>query len=70
MIKTPPKILPISSTFGFHLCLFDRMTLWWKPDDIADRVREIVKASMEQAFKPIFPEVPFVVEPPVAEAWG
>jgi DNA polymerase I-like protein with 3'-5' exonuclease and polymerase domains len=32
-------------------------------DDIADQVQAIVKESMEEAFKRIIPEVPFVVEP-------
>jgi DNA polymerase-1 len=32
-------------------------------EDIADQVREIVKESMEAAFKQIVPEVPFAVEP-------
>ena len=39
-------------------------------DDIVDRVREIVKESMEAAFKHIVPEVPFGVEPRVTDAWG
>jgi hypothetical protein len=46
------------------------MILWWKLDFTADRAREMVKESMEAAFKRIFPEVPFVVEPRVAEVWG
>jgi hypothetical protein len=33
-------------------------------------VREIVKESMENAFKQIIPEVPFAAEIRVAEAWG
>ncbi len=39
-------------------------------DDIADRVRTIVKESMLEALKRIIPEVPFVAEIGVAEAWG
>lgn len=39
-------------------------------DGIKEQVREIVKGAMENAFKQIIPEVPFVVEPRVAEAWG
>jgi DNA polymerase I-like protein with 3'-5' exonuclease and polymerase domains len=39
-------------------------------DEIAEAVAEIMKECMEAAFKPIFPEVPFVVEPRVAEVWG
>jgi DNA polymerase-1 len=39
-------------------------------EDIADQVREIVKVTMEALFKQIIPEVPFVVEPRVVEAWG
>jgi DNA polymerase I-like protein with 3'-5' exonuclease and polymerase domains len=33
-------------------------------------VRAIVKEAMEEALKRIISEVPFVVEPRVAEAWG
>ena len=39
-------------------------------EDIADQVQGIVKDSMEAAFKRIIPEVPFVAEIRVAEAWG
>jgi DNA polymerase I len=39
-------------------------------DGIEDQVREIVKESMEEAFKKIITEIPFVVEPRVAEDWG
>jgi DNA polymerase I-like protein with 3'-5' exonuclease and polymerase domains len=39
-------------------------------DGIEDQVREIVKESMEEAFKQIIPEVLFVAEIRVAEAWG
>ena len=39
-------------------------------DVIEDQVRVIVKESMEEAFKKIIPEVPFVVEPRVADSWG
>ncbi|MGA2939582.1 MAG: DNA polymerase [Syntrophobacteraceae bacterium] len=39
-------------------------------DDIADQVRVIVKESMEEALERIVPEVPFVAEVRVAEAWG
>ena len=38
-------------------------------DGIEDQVREIVKESMEEAFKRIIPEVPFVVEPKNADSW-
>jgi DNA polymerase I-like protein with 3'-5' exonuclease and polymerase domains len=38
-------------------------------DGTEDQVQEIVKESMEEAFKQIIPEVPFLVEPIVAEAW-
>jgi DNA polymerase I-like protein with 3'-5' exonuclease and polymerase domains len=33
-------------------------------------VREIVKESMEEAFKKIIPEVPFAAEIRVADSWG
>jgi hypothetical protein len=33
-------------------------------------VLTIVKESMEEAFRQIIPEVPFVAEIRVAEAWG
>ena len=36
---------------------------------MAETVAEIMKESMEEAFKPIFQEVPFVVELRVAEVW-
>ncbi len=39
-------------------------------EDIADQVKVIVKESMENTFKKIIPEVPFVAEIRVAEAWG
>ena len=39
-------------------------------DGIEDQVREIVKESMEEALEGIIPEVPFVAEIRVAEAWG
>jgi DNA polymerase I len=39
-------------------------------DAIADQVQRIVKESMEAAFKQIIPEVPFVVEPKIADSWG
>lgn len=38
-------------------------------DATADQVQAIVKESMEEAFKQIIPEVPFVVEPKIADAW-
>jgi DNA polymerase I-like protein with 3'-5' exonuclease and polymerase domains len=38
-------------------------------EDIADQVAEIVADSMKAALERIIPEVPFVVEPRVAEAW-
>jgi phosphoenolpyruvate-protein kinase (PTS system EI component) len=37
---------------------------------IEDQVQAVVKASMEEAFKKIIPEVPSVMEIRVAEAWG
>jgi DNA polymerase I-like protein with 3'-5' exonuclease and polymerase domains len=37
--------------------------------DIADQVQTIVKESMEEAFKKIIPEVPFIVEPKIADPW-
>ena len=39
-------------------------------DGIEDQVQAIVKESMEGAFEKIIPEVPFVAEIRVAEAWG
>jgi DNA polymerase I-like protein with 3'-5' exonuclease and polymerase domains len=39
-------------------------------NDIAGQVQAIVAGSMEEAFKKIIPEVPFVAETRVAEAWG
>ena len=39
-------------------------------EDIADQVQRIVKESTEKAFKKIIPEVSFVAEIRVAEAWG
>jgi DNA polymerase I len=39
-------------------------------DGIEDQVQAIVKESMEEAFKQIIPEVPFLMEIRVAEAWG
>jgi VCBS repeat-containing protein len=39
-------------------------------DGIEDQVQVIVKGAMEGAFKRIIPEIPFVAEPKVAEAWG
>ena len=39
-------------------------------DAIEDQVLEIVKESMEEALERIIPEVPFVAEIRVAEAWG
>jgi DNA polymerase-1 len=38
-------------------------------EDQTDQVREIVRESMEAAFKQIVPEVSFVVEPRVEDAW-
>jgi DNA polymerase-1 len=38
-------------------------------EDQADQVREIMKESMEAAFKQIVPEVSFVVEPRVEDVW-
>jgi DNA polymerase I-like protein with 3'-5' exonuclease and polymerase domains len=37
-------------------------------EDIADQVQTIVKESMKNAFKKIIPEVPFVVEPKIADS--
>ena len=37
---------------------------------IEDQVRVIVKESMEEAFKQIIPEVPFVVELKITDSWG
>ena len=39
-------------------------------EDIADQVQAIVKESMEEASERIVPEVPFVAEVRVTEAWG
>jgi len=39
-------------------------------DAIEDQVKAIVKGAMEEAFKQIIPEVPFVAEPKIAHAWG
>jgi DNA polymerase-1 len=39
-------------------------------DGIEDQVLTIVKESMEEALRRIIPEVPFVAEIRVAEAWG
>jgi len=39
-------------------------------DVIQDQVREIVKECMERSFEQIIPEVPFVVEPKIADSWG
>jgi hypothetical protein len=39
-------------------------------DVIEDQVQVILKESMEAAFKQIIPEVSFVAEIRVAEAWG
>jgi DNA polymerase I-like protein with 3'-5' exonuclease and polymerase domains len=38
-------------------------------DGIEDQVQVIVKESMEEAFQGIIPEVPFVADIRVAEAW-
>jgi DNA polymerase I len=38
--------------------------------EIAEEVSGIMKECMEGAFAKIFEDVPFVVEPRVAEAWG
>ncbi|MGA2735332.1 MAG: DNA polymerase [Syntrophobacteraceae bacterium] len=37
-------------------------------DGIEDHVLEIVKESMEEAFRQIIPEVPFIVEPKIADS--
>ena len=39
-------------------------------DAIEDQVEAIVEESMESALGQIIPEVPFVAEIRVAEAWG
>jgi len=39
-------------------------------DGIEDQVEAIVEESMEEAFQGIIPEVPFVAEIRVTEAWG
>jgi DNA polymerase I len=39
-------------------------------DDIEDQVQAIVKECMERSFEQIIPEVPFVVEPKIADSWG
>jgi DNA polymerase I-like protein with 3'-5' exonuclease and polymerase domains len=39
-------------------------------DAIEDQVQAIVKESMEEALNRIIPEVPFVAEITMAEAWG
>jgi DNA polymerase I-like protein with 3'-5' exonuclease and polymerase domains len=39
-------------------------------DAIEDQVQVIVKESMEDAFKRIIQEVPFVAEIRMAETWG
>jgi DNA polymerase I-like protein with 3'-5' exonuclease and polymerase domains len=39
-------------------------------DGIEDQVKAIVKGAMEEAFQGIIPEVPFVAEIRVGEAWG
>ena len=39
-------------------------------EDQTDQVKAMVADTMEQALGRIIPEVPFVVEPRVAEAWG
>jgi DNA polymerase-1 len=38
-------------------------------DGIEDQVQAVVKESMEEAFKQIIPEVPFVVEIRVVDSW-
>ena len=38
-------------------------------DAIEDQVLMIVKESMEEAFRQIIPEVPFVAEIRVADSW-
>jgi DNA polymerase I-like protein with 3'-5' exonuclease and polymerase domains len=39
-------------------------------DRIEDQVQAVVKESMEEAFRKIIPEVPFVVEPKIVDSWG
>ena len=38
-------------------------------EDIAERVASMVKASMEEAFKSLLPEVHFRVEPAIRDTW-
>jgi DNA polymerase I-like protein with 3'-5' exonuclease and polymerase domains len=38
-------------------------------DAIEDQVRAIVEESMEEALEGIIPEVPFMVEPKIADSW-
>jgi DNA polymerase I-like protein with 3'-5' exonuclease and polymerase domains len=38
-------------------------------DGIEDQVEAIVKECMERGFEKIIPEVPFVVEPKIADSW-
>jgi hypothetical protein len=39
-------------------------------DGIEDQVQAIVEESMEDAFKQMIPEVPFVVEPKIVDSLG
>ncbi|MGA3118545.1 MAG: DNA polymerase [Syntrophobacteraceae bacterium] len=39
-------------------------------DGIEDQVKAIVKEAMEEALNRIIPEVPFAVEPRIADSWG
>jgi DNA polymerase I-like protein with 3'-5' exonuclease and polymerase domains len=38
-------------------------------DHIADQVLVIVKESMKKALERIIPEIPFIVEPKIADSW-
>jgi DNA polymerase I-like protein with 3'-5' exonuclease and polymerase domains len=39
-------------------------------EDSVDQVRAIVTESMEKEFERVITEVPFVVEPKIADSWG
>ncbi|MGA2731915.1 MAG: DNA polymerase [Syntrophobacteraceae bacterium] len=39
-------------------------------EDTADQVQAIVQESSEEAFTKIIPEVPFIVEPRIADSWN
>ncbi|MGO9555939.1 MAG: hypothetical protein ACLP2U_13035 [Syntrophobacteraceae bacterium] len=54
---------------GLTLALHDEIIVEAR-DAIEDQVEAIVKESMEDAFRRIIPEVPFIAEIRVAGAWG